>query len=664
MVALPHVNPRAPTLLLSLVRANELRNLHVNNRLLNPSLLACAVAWLSTNPALAATTNLDALAASATLETLVVTANRQPVPLREVAASISVLNAEEIAQRGQSSVSDVLRSQPGINVSGNGGIGKTTGLRIRGEESYRTLVLIDGMNISDTSAPQVSPRFEDLLSGGIERIEVLRGPQGMMYGADAGGIVSITTRRAHEPFAADAAVEYGSYDSRNLFANIRGKSDRADYSLSATHFDTDGFNSRTVDASQSDDDGYLNTTAHFNGGLQISDELRAEVTARNVRAENEYDGCFDMTTFSSTNRCHNDYDLSAYRASLTYDTEALLQKIALQRSESRREDFANGNAGGPNDGTIDELQYQGIFRFDQLGDFVYGADLKEETLAAYSEAEVERDQLGYYLEWQGKVANSFYYTAGARHDDNDDFGDHTSYRVSMAYVFDYQGGDALKLKTSYGTGFRAPSLYELAYNAGPFAWGPATTTDLTEEGSKGFDAGVEYHWHAGGSAEIVFFDQSITDEIRFDLINFYGYLQESGVTHSRGVELSGMYPLTKEFRLLGNYTYNDTEDPDDNQRVRRPRHVANIGFDYSPIATVTVFTNLRMVRGNEDQIFGVGRVELDNYSALEASVNWAVNSQFDVYVRGENLLRDDYQEVVTYNIPKEAVYAGVRFHFR
>lgn len=627
----------------------------MTNRFAKKSLLASAITFISAT---------SAHAASTTLETMVVTASRQPLPLREVAASISVLNADEIAQHGETNIVDVLRALPGVNVSGNGGIGKPSALRIRGEESYRTLVLIDGMNISDTSAPQVSPRFEDLLSGGIERVEVLRGTQGMMYGADAGGIVNITTRRAHEPFAMDAAVEYGSYDSTNLFANVRGKKDGVDYSLSATHFDSDGFNSRTTDNILRDKDGYLNTTAHFNGGVQLSDALRIETTVRNVRAENEYDGCFDSKTFSSSNHCYNDYDLTAYRVAAIYDTQSFLQKIALQRSDSTREDFANGVAAGPNNGTIDEGQYQGIFRFAKAGDIVYGADLKQESLDAYDAEKTERDQLGYYLEWQGHVAENFYYTAGARHDNNDDFGDHTSYRASAAYLIDTRGGDVLKLKTSYGTGLRAPSLYELAYNAGPYAWGPAATTRLTEETSKGLDAGVEYHWHNGGNLEVVYFDQSITDEIQFDLVNFYGYLQDSGVTHSRGVEVSGMYPIAKDLRLLGNYTYNDTQDPSDDQRIRRPRHVANIGVDFAPVESVTVFANLRIVKDNEDQIFGVGRIRLDDYSALEASVNWAVNPLFDVYVRGENLLRDDYQEVVTYNVPKQAIYAGARYHFR
>lgn len=631
--------------------------------------LGSAVALLSLAPvfagpvfAAAPTTNL--LLASANLETMVVTANRQPVPLRQVAASVSVVTAEEIATNGAGDVASVLRSLTGINVSNNGGFGKTTALRIRGEESYRTMVLIDGMNVADTTAPQVSPRFEDLLSSGIERIEVLRGTQGMMYGADAGGIVSITTRRAHEPFAADAAIEYGRFDSTSVSANFRGKNEIADYSLSATHFDTDGFNARDIDTSNPDDDGYLNTTLHFNGGIHISDDLRVEATVRNVGSESEYDGCYDANTFANSNHCHSDYDLTAYRVAAVFDNRFLLQSLAMQRTDSTRTDVANSVSGGDNDGTIEEAQYQGIFRFEDAGDIVYGADLKQETLQAPGDDKTERDQTGYYLEWQGKVADAFYYTAGARHDNNDDFGDHTSYRASAAYLFDLRDGDLLKLKTSYGTGFRAPSLYEIAFNTGPFASPPAADTTLTEETSEGFDAGIEFHSKAGASLAVTYFEQSIKDEIIYDLVGYSGYLQNVGDTHSRGVEVEGIYPVAANFRLIGNYTYNDTEDPDDNQRVRRPRHVANIGFDYTPIPAVTVHADLRTVRDNEDQIFGVGRVELDNYSALSASVNWAINTQFDVYVRGENLLNDDYQEVITYNAPKAAVYGGVRVHFK
>lgn len=604
---------------------------------------------------------VNALMTATTLDTMVVTANRQEVPLREVGASVSVLTADDIAEHGQTNIADVLRSLPGVNVSNNGGIGKTSALRIRGEESYRTLVLIDGMNISDTTAPQVSPRFEDLMSSGIERIEVLRGTQGMMYGADAGGIVNVTTRRAHEPFAADVAVEYGSYDSKNLFANVRGQYDRADYSLSLTNFDTDGFNARSSDSTLRDNDGYLNTTAHFNGGLQISDAFRVETTIRDVRSQNEYDGCYNSIANAGTQRCVSDYDLLAYRIAAIYDTAAIAQRLSLQHSDSSREDFSDGISNGKNDGTIDEAQYQGIYRIAEAGDLVYGADLKQESLKSADDPKKERDQIGYYTEWQGRVANRFFYTAGARHDDNDDFGDHTSYRASGAYLIDV-GADVLKLKTSYGTGFRAPSLYEIAYNKN-FGFGVAAATTLKEETSKGLDAGMEYHWKNGASVEVVYFDQSIENAIVFDLDQFSGYLQDNGTSHSRGVESSVVVPIGDAFRLLGNYTYNDTQDAQDQQRVRRPRNLANLGFEAQPINAITVFANVRIVRDTVDSN-GSNRIALDDYSAVEASVTWALNQQLDLYVRGENLLRDDYQEVNTYNVPKAAVFAGARLHFK
>jgi vitamin B12 transporter len=597
------------------------------------------------------------LAPSTALDTQVVTANRQAVPLREVAASISVLSAEEIAASGQSTAADVLRNLPGISVSGSGGIGKTTGLRIRGEEAYRTLVLIDGMNISDTTAPQVSPRFEDLMSGGIERIEVLRGPQGVMYGADAGGIVNITTRRAREPFAADAAVEYGRFDTRNLFANIRGKNNVADYSFSATHFDTDGFSARSDDNAPHDDDGYLNTTLHFNGGFNITDELRIEATIRNVRAENEYD------VRGSTQRYINDYDLVAYRASIAYEIEWMLQTFAVQRSDNKREDFANGIGFGEYNGSIDEAQYKGIFRFTDIGDVVYGADLKEEELKQEGERRKERDQLGVYAEWQGEVADQFFYTAGLRHDDNDDFGEHTSYRVSAAYVFDLEG-DSLKLKSSYGTGFRAPSLYEIAQNFNFWVAPPAfENPPEKEETSRGFDAGFEYRWHNDSYFEAVYFDQRIEDAIDYDPTTS-GYLQDDGTTFSRGVELTGIYPVTKYFRLISNYTYNDTEKSNGEQRARRPRHIANLGLDFQPIDRVTVHANLRLVKGIKDDLYPTGQIKLDDYNSFSASINWAATNQLDLYIRGENLLDDDYQEANGYNTAKSAVYVGAKLHFR
>ena len=146
--------------------------------------------------AVASTTSLQATADNETttrnkMEELVVTSSRVPMPLRQIGTSVSVITQQDIAELGFNSIYDVLRTQPSIGVTNSGGAGQQTTLRIRGEEGFRTLVLLDGIDLSNTSTPQVSTQFEHLLSSGIQRVEILRGPQGLMYGADAGGVVNI-----------------------------------------------------------------------------------------------------------------------------------------------------------------------------------------------------------------------------------------------------------------------------------------------------------------------------------------------------------------------------------------------------------------------------------------------------------------------------------------
>lgn len=596
------------------------------------------------------------------LDTVVVVANRQAVPLRQVTTDVSVLTAEDIEARGQNDVIGVLRTLPGISVSTSGGVGKTNTLRIRGEDGFRTRTYIDGIDISNTTAPQVQPVLEHLLSSGIERIEVLRGPQGMMYGADAGGVINIITQRAQTPFAADFTAEYGRFGTHNLYGNVRGKNDKVDYSLSLENYSTDGFNSRDSDTALRDDDGYSNNTAHFNGGVQVNDSLRLEATVRDTITRSDFDVCWNSNSVP-TNRCQLDYDQLSYRVAALLDLDSVQQNVSLQRTDNKWRQLADGASLGDVNGSIEQAQYQGIWKIPAAGDVVYGADFEKQTYKEIDSEQDERNQRGAYLEWQGHIADQFFYTAGARHDRNDDFGNHTSYRAGAAYLINVAAGDTLKLRSSYGTGFRAPSLYETAFNFGPWAFPPAAGQSLKEETSKGYDAGIEYHWQHGAELQAVYFNQKIDDLIQYDLANNSGYLQIPGTSRSEGAELSGEVPINEHWRLNGNYTYNDAHDPDGQRRVRRPRHIANLGGSFKPIQQLTINFNLRMVRDAVD-VTGINRVRLDNYNALDANATWSFNPQWEVYVRGENLLNDDYQEIVGFNTSKRALYTGLRYHFR
>ena len=390
------------------------------------------------------------------LEEVVVTSSRIPMPLREVGTSISVVTQQEISELGFTSLYDVLRTQPGVSVTNTGGAGSAAALRIRGEEGYRTLVLLDGIDISDTSGPQVSPRFEQLMSSGVQRVEILRGPQGLMYGADAGGVVNISTIAPTDGFGGEVSAEGGRYGSQQLAGNLGGGNDTVDFNLSGTDFQTDGFNARTTDTVLKDDDGYDNRTANARLGYNATEQLRLSLVGRSVKGKNRFDDCFTVDTFAATDRCRDQYEQQAWRLAADYEAGRFSHQLAYNGNDTDRKFYSDGQSSFSTKGELERSSYLGSFSASEGLRLVYGVDLETESLDDGSLDE-SRDQNGYYLEYQGGFGNRLFLTAGTRYDDNDDFGSHTSYRVSSAYLFALAGGE-LKLKGAYGTGFRAPAF--------------------------------------------------------------------------------------------------------------------------------------------------------------------------------------------------------------
>jgi vitamin B12 transporter len=569
-----------------------------------------------------------------------------------------VVTQQEITQLGFTSLYDVLRTQPGVSVTNTGGTGSAAALRIRGEEGYRTLVLLDGIDISDTSGPQVSPRFEQLLSSGVQRVEILRGPQGLMYGADAGGVVAITTIAPTAGFGGEVSAEGGRYGSRQLAGNVGGGNDVVDFNLSGADFTADGFNARTTDTVLRDDDGYDNSTLNSRAGYNATDNLRLSLAGRSVDGKNHFDDCYTADTFDPTDRCSDKYEQQAWRLAADYAAGHFGHQLAYSRSDTDRRFYAAGESGFRTRGELERAGYLGTFSAGDDLRLVYGIDLERESIDD-SDTDERRNQDGYYFEYQGGFGRRLFLTAGARYDDNDDFGSHTSYRVSTAYLFTLADGE-LKLKGAYGTGFRAPSLYEIAYNNGDFAYPPASDTRLKEEQSRGYDVGLSWLASSGLYLEAVYFDQKIEDEIYFDLTDYSGYLQRSGDTDSSGVELAAEWPLLATLSLSANYTFNDTRTSTGTSRPYRPEHLANLGLSWRPLeARLVLGAAWRLSRDAED----IDGARLDDYQVLELNASYQLSPGLQLYGRLENALDEDYEEVPTYNTSGAAGYAGMRYSF-
>lgn len=593
------------------------------------------------------------LAAQEKLQEVVVTASRVGTPLREVGASVSLIGRQEIELRGHPTLAQLLRTQPGVMASNAGGAGKQTSLRIRGEEGYRTLILIDGVEVSDPTGTQVMSHVENITTGSeIERIEMLRGPQGFIYGADAGGVVQIFTRTAERGVSGQLGLEGGRYDSQKFNGFVAAGAKQGDAFIAVSDWSTDGFNAAVADTS-GEEDGYDNTTLHGKFGWNLSDKTRAQLVMRDISANNFYDACF------GTHNCSSEFEQSTAKVSLDHSGGQLAHRLAFAQTDVERHYFSNGQSSFATDGQLKKAEYVGQFAAAESVNLVFGGDSKLERVLVEDGEDLSRFQLGIFSEAQLGFDDTLFFTGGLRYDDNQDFGEHVSARVTSAYIQPVSSEGVLKLRASAGNGFRAPSLQEIAYNQN-YGFGIPAETTLKEETSSGYDLGVEYYRESGWSASLGWFEQSIEDEIVFDMISYSGYFRAAGRSHSKGAELQLIMPLVSWLRLETGFTRNLTQTADDLPRVRRPGKALNLALYFYPLEKLVLLLNNRWER---DAVDGARRTPLDNYALLDMSVSYTLLTQWDIFARLENALDENYQEVPGYNSAGRAAHLGTRFTF-
>jgi vitamin B12 transporter len=624
----------------------------------NPRSVLCSLA--AAGSVLAASSGA---AQQAPPEEIVVTSSIIAQPRRTIGTAVSVIDFEEVELRGYAGLADVMRTQTGIGVSNSGGAGKSTAVFIRGEDSFRTLLMIDGVKALDPSAPQVTPSFDSLLAtSDLQRIEVLRGPQGFIYGADAGGVVNVITKRGADDLGGQVAIEYGDYATRKLDAALSGGGDEGDYFVSVVDFATDGFNAHTADTVRRDDDGADNTTLHTKLGWNVTDDLRLQLVARDIDAEAQFDICFGPPpSFPASNDCVGITDQQTYKLSAEHSTDRFSSSFGYSAVEIARDISTAGASSFATKGSIERAEYTGSYRPSSALSLVYGVDLQDEELTD-NVGPQSRDQSGYYFEYQGAFDDAFFVSLGARYDDNDDFGSHTSSRLSVAYVQDLAPNRSLKYRASAGTGFRAPSLFEVSTNRNA-VFPPAAGVVLEEEISRGYDIGIEYDGASGLHVEVTYFDQEIEDAIEFDLVSFSGYLQSTGVSTSNGVEVAVNVPLGDHWGLLANGTYNEAEDAAGRQRARRPKNLGNLGVQYvAANERLNFLASYRLARDAIDTTF-VGTVPLPDYEVLDLSVSYRASDLLQIYGRVQNATDETYQEVVGYHTAERSIYGGVRLRF-
>lgn len=580
------------------------------------------------------------------IETIVISSNIE-MPLREVATSVSVLNEDDLKKSGALLIQDVLRQLPSIAVHNAGGLGKQSSISIRGEEGFRTLIKIDGIDISDPSATQSTAQVQHLLTSGVGRVEVLRGPQGLMQGADAGGVILISTKSHDQGVIGGVGYELGAYGTSNTQANLGVANKTGDIFIAANSAKTDGFNAQKSDVS-GEKDGYENDTVHARIGWNMTETLRAELIGRTTYASSQYDNCFGPIN------CLDNFNQTNSRAAISHKNPLGQNQIAFTNTEVFRDSFVDGIKSGFNfQGEVNRIEFSGNANWSDAVRLVYGFERKEEESANdYEEHGISRDQQAAYAEYQGKFIDQLFVTVGVRQDKTDDFGDYDTHRISAAYIIPQVMSGELKIKATSGTGFRLPSLYENATNS---QYGGVA---LTPETSDGFDIGFEYSWNNRLQTELVYFNQQVEDQITYSNSS-WTYVQEVPESKSKGVEWVTTWQMLDQLSLNANITRINAEDSNGNPRIRKPKLMANLGLDYQINQQWLIGVNYRTIQDRVD----IGNIPLDDYELMDFRVRSEFSKSISGFLRIENLLDEKYVEVNGYNTPGQATYIGVDVAF-
>ncbi len=596
------------------------------------------------------------------LEPMVVTATRMPQPLERTGRSVTVITAEDIAARQVFTLLDVLRSVPGLDVVQSGGLGKTTSLFLRGANSNHTLVLIDGIEVNDPSSPAASFDFANLTVDNIERVEILRGPQSILYGSDAiGGIINIVTKLGEGKPGASLSAEGGSYGTWKLGGTSSGSLNTVRYSISASHLKSNGFSAADDRLGNQEDDGYKNTTVSARAGWQALDNLNLDVATRFHHSEADIDDCGGPGCDDPNNIQKSDQIFVRGQGKLDLFDNFWQQTLRLSYSRTERRNRDKLEAGdlfaldSNFRGEKFKLDWQNNLNLTTWDTLVFGVTTETEWFGSNEIDTKSATTNGYYGQNQITIGDRFITTAGVRYDDHNRAGGKVTWGVSQAVLIPETG---TKLRGSYGKGFKAPSLYQLLAPAGAF--GPVGNAALKPERSRGWDVGIDQRfWEDKILLGAAYFHNQFTNLIDFEFGT--GYINRASA-RSAGVEsYVEIQPLTI-LTLRGTYTFTNTEDSQENLLFRRPRHKGSFDADLAVLENAHLHLNILAVGSRRYSAFST-KQKLPTYVVVNLAGSYEILPNFTVFGRIDNLLDEEYEEVPGYGTSRVAGYGGFRVSF-
>ena len=611
------------------------------------------------------------------VDTIVVTASRSPIAKANLGSSTTVITREQIELRQARYVTELLRAVPGFVVSQVGTTGSQTQVRVRGAEANHVLVLIDGVRANDPASGDEF-RWELLSTSNIERIEIIRGPQSSLWGSDAlSAVVHVITQSGGDRPGINAYAEGGSFNTVNGGLNGATGGDSWSLAFGLERLDTDGTN---ISRSGSEDDESDMTTASISARLRPSENLTLQLGLRAVDAYSQFDPVdFFATGLPEDGDVATDSDRYYWNAGATFSTldGRLSHQLYARYLETDNRNLADGVQNSSTASDRKTFTYQSDI---QLGENLLSLAIEHERTRFEQRGEIgfgdpnQRQQISVnslVADFQGRSIDRLTWLLSARYDDNSDFDSAVSGRLSLAYAV----SSTTLVRANLGTGRKAPTFIErFGFFPGQFTGNP----DLKPEKSKSFDLGIDrLLFDNAVEIQLAVYYQNLEDEINGFVFNPDTFLFTAenidGDSIRKGVEAAATFNLTENLSFGGSYTYTDSTENDssgnDVRELRRPRHSGSLNGSFRFQDERAKLTVVADYGGTSTDIFfppfplPPEIVSLESFWLLGLTASYDINQNTNIFVRANNLLDEDYEQVYGYRTPGRSAFLGVRLGF-
>jgi len=579
---------------------------------------------------------------------VIVTASRTSQQKENVIADVTVISQDEIERAGQSTFIELLQRQPGIEISSYGGAGTISSIFMRGTSSNQIVTLIDGVRVN--SITDGATYFGNIPLSQIERIEILRGPASSLYGQDAlGGVIQIFTKKIEGTPRFNAALGYGSYNTKTAEAGVGGSYHGINYSLNVSSKNTDGFSSlKTNNAIGSDRDGYRNLAANGSLTYDINEKNQIGIQFFNSNGKAHYDSGYDITS----SQPFFDYFAKLDQSSVSIFSRnqiADFWKSTLKLSEGvdKYDNYASWGIA-KNKSTQYQYSWQNDFT-SSIGTITALVDRLEQQLKSDDtgyETAKNRNSNGVYLGYLVNI-DKHTFQANVRSDDSSQYGAH----LTKGLGYGYKLNDYWRMNASYGTAFKVPTFMDLYY------WAPySNNPNLKAEQSENFEAALKYI-DKNQEASATFYHNKVKDFIALDS----GNIPQNYNATFEGLTISGRQNWN-DFILKGNF---DIQSPrnDDNQKMLARRANRHGSFDVSKTWGQWLF-GAELTGSSLRYNDAANTQKLAGYAIANLVANYKINNDWAVQGRINNLLDKDYALALDYGIPYNTPGANVFFGLR